>query len=184
MEGKIVFQGKSKGGILFKIRYPKLSDVEKVWHYMNKLSEEKTFIRYQGEKVSFEEEKEYIQSKLKEINNNKSVVLFLIVNEKVMGICGIDLLDKTENHVAKLGLSIDQELRGQGLGEKLIISTMEESKNNLNKLQIIKLEVKKPNNIAIKLYKKLGFKKYGHLPKGTTHQGEYVDEIMMFKRVT
>lgn len=183
MEGKIVFQGKLKKRISFKIRYPKPSDVKKVCCYMNKLSEEKTFIRYQGEKISFREEKKYIQNKLKEINNNRSVVLFLIVNEKIMGICGIDLLDKTENHVAKLGLSINQELRGQGLGEKLITQTMEESKNNLNKLQIIKLEVKQPNNIAIRLYKKLGFKKYGRLPKGTTHQGEYVDEIMMFKRV-
>lgn len=183
MERKIVKKGKSTNGTSFTIRYPKATDVVGVWKYINKLSKEKTYIRFQGEEIPLEDEEKYVKECLKKISENKSVVLFLIVDNKIHGICGVDLHDKTENHIASLGLSVDRSVRGQGLGKELLEVIIEEAKKKLKGLHIIKLDVKHPNTIAINLYKQLGFEQYGHLPHGTIHQDEFVDMIFMYKKV-
>lgn len=183
MEGKVVRQGQSKTGTSYVIRYPKANDAESAWRYINRLSQEKTFIRFQGEQISFEDEKKYIVNKLKEIEEKKGIILFLEVNDEIHGICNLDLQDRTESHVALLGLSVDQTVRGQGLGKALIETSISEARTHLPGLKIITLAVKSPNAIAIKLYEKFGFKQYGYLPKGTTHRGKLVDEFLMYLNV-
>ncbi len=183
MKTDIAEEGLSKQGAAYTICYLSADDVEGVWEYINKLSQERTYIRFQGEKISLEDEEKHIQKKIREISENKSVVLLLLVDNKVHGICNIDLHDRTESHIASLGLSVDQTIRGQGLGKKLLHNSIEEAKKKLTGLRIITLEVKQPNTIAISLYKKFGFEQYGYLPQGTTHQDEFVDEVLMYKCV-
>ena len=47
--GKIVHRGKTKKGLDIVIRYPVEVDVEMLLKYINSLSKECTFIRFQGE---------------------------------------------------------------------------------------------------------------------------------------
>lgn len=183
MEEHIIHQGKSNKGISYVIRYPQEHDSNEVWRYINKLSKEKTFVRFQGEVISLEDEIKYIANIQSNIAKNKSVVLFLVIDNSIHGICNIDLHDKTESHVASLGISVDHDVRGQGLGKVLMQVTIEEAKKKLENLKIIKLELKEPNTVAFHLYTELGFLQYGYLPKGTSHQGDYVDEIFMYKEV-
>jgi RimJ/RimL family protein N-acetyltransferase len=183
MENQIVIEGKSKTDRPFLIRYPGKQDAQEMCEYINKLSQERTYIRFQGEVISLEEEEKYLNSKLQQIEQHKSVDLLLIIDNKIHGICGVEMFDRTEDHVGLFGLSVDQSVRGEGLGEILMQTTLDEAKKHLHGLRIIKLEVKHPNTIAYQLYEKLGFKKYGHLPLGTKHQNEFVDEIFMYKEV-
>ena len=56
----IVEEGESKKGMVFTIRYPKSDDAVSVWEYINRLSKERTYIRFQGEEISLEKEGKYI----------------------------------------------------------------------------------------------------------------------------
>lgn len=173
-----------KSNLDFVIRYPKQSDLKSINKYINKLSKEKTYIRLQGEQISLKEEKKWLQDKLKNIKNKKCVVLIITKEKAVFGICNVDLHDKTESHVASLGLSVDSMIRGMGLGEKLLTSSINEATKNFKNIKLITLRVQSDNKVAINLYKKLGFIKYGYLPNGTTHKGKYKDEIFMYKKIT
>lgn len=183
MKTQNMYEGITQEGIHYSLRYPKSDDGKAVWTYINELSKEKTYIRFQGEEIPLKDEEKYVENKIIEIKEKKCVVLFLMIENKVKGICAIDLLDKTENHVARLGISVSRETRGKGLGEILMTQTIDEAKKQLPGLKIIKLEVKHPNTTAITLYKKLGFLQYGYLPQGTSHHGKLVDEIFMYKLI-
>jgi hypothetical protein len=78
-----VKEGTAKDGTKFLIRSPEVGDVESVWKYINRLSKEKTFIRFQGEELTIKQEEEFIAKSLKEREEGKGVMLFLIVGGEV-----------------------------------------------------------------------------------------------------
>ncbi len=178
----IVSEGVTAKGLHYVIRYPEMDDVRSAWEYINRLSKERTFVRFQGEEVSMEDEERFITHKRTAIREQRGVTLFLVVNDAVMGISSVDLNDKTENHVAVFGISIDASVRGHGLGEVLMRATMAEAETNLADLKIITLRMKAPNAAARSLYEKVGFTEYGLLPQGTQHAGAYVDDVLMYYR--
>ncbi len=176
---RIVTEGTTKNGTPYTIRYPEIADVESAWRYINRLSKERTFVRVQGEEVTLEEEQKFITKLIEKVEVGKAAALFLIVNGEVHGLCNIEMQDKTESHIAKLGLGVDAASRGQGFGRLLMETTIDEAKK-LEGLQKIILTVKAPNSLAKSLYEKLGFVEFGMLPKGTRHQGELVDSHHMY----
>ena len=63
---KIIYQDKTKTGKEILIRYPETGDLEEMLNFINELSDERTFIRYQGEHETLESEKKYLESRLEE----------------------------------------------------------------------------------------------------------------------
>ncbi|MBI4097434.1 MAG: GNAT family N-acetyltransferase [Candidatus Levybacteria bacterium] len=183
MEGKVVYQGKSKKGNAFIIRYPVMGDVRKTWEYINKISKEKTFIMYQGEEISLEHETDYLTKQLQKIAKNQSVVLLVFIGEKLIGISGIDMRDRATSHQGVFGISIDRDFRGEGIGKKLIEIIIKEAKEKIPQLKIISLGVFGDNPKACKIYESFGFVELGRLPEGILHNGKYVDHIYMYKAV-
>ncbi|MDO8429284.1 MAG: GNAT family protein [Candidatus Daviesbacteria bacterium] len=209
MEGKIVITSKTKDGLDFItaspkprafrpgmkekkgfkiprkliIRYLTKDDAEAMWEYINVLSKEQTFITFQGEQISLEDETKYLIGQLENIKNQKSVQLLVFIEKKMVGVSGIEMKAKIEGHVGKFGISIAKEFRGQGIGKMLMEAVLNEAKANLPALKIVELDVFANNPLAIQLYEKLGFQKFGELPEGVLHRGEYVGHIYMYKRV-
>lgn len=210
MEGKTVFEGLSKKRSRILIRYPLANDASAMREYINTLSKEQTFIRFQGEKMSLTDEIKYLKSQLKRIkriNKNQTVQLFVIHNnksstffsrsldphdkprgfkkvlDKIIGICAVDMKDKTESHEGVFGLSVASEFRGEGIGSLLMKLTLEEALKKMLELKIITLGVFSNNSLAMDMYKKFGFIEYGRLPKGVFHRGQYVDHVYMYKNV-
>lgn len=125
---KIIFQGKSRKGTNFVIRYPKMSDLKELWRYVNRLSQEKTFVMYQGERVSLKEEKMWLKNSLEKIKNKQEVGLSVFVGDKVIGMCGIRLGKRIQKHIGNLGISISKEYRGEGIGRVFLAETIKEAK--------------------------------------------------------
>ncbi len=182
MEGKVVFEGESKTGDKLLIRYPTKHDLDALLTYINALSKEQTYIRYQGEEITLEEETQYLTSQLKRIEQKQSVQLLVFSEGELIGNTSIDLFDKTESHKGLLGISIAKDYRGKGIGKLLLKHILEEVKT-LPKLRIITLAVYSVNNLAIEMYKKFGFVEYGRLPNGVHYRGNFIDEILMYKPV-
>lgn len=181
--GKVVFESKTKDGRDFILRYPKTSDLEQLYKYINKLSLEQTFIRFQGEQVTLEQEKEVLDRWLKLISENKMVQLLATSEVELIGVCDLVLQEKTESHVGIFGITVAKEFRNQGLGKILMEKVFEEAEKNLPNLKIIELTCFANNNAALKLYREAGFQEFGRLPGGLSRKGEYIDQIYMFKKI-
>ena len=150
-----------------------------MWEYINTLSKEKTFIRFQGEKISLKEETVYLDTMLKKIEAKKAVKILAFCEKELIGICDVNIQDKTERHIGLFGITIKKEWRNKGIGKKLMDLTINEARNNLKGLQLIILGVFANNPKAIKMYHRFGFKKYGLLPNGVYLQDKLVDHINM-----
>ena len=180
---KIIYQGKTRSGKEFVIRYPEMDDLEKLLNFINELSDERTFVRYQGEHETLESERKWLEGRLKEIEDKKSVHLLAFSENKLIGACEIHLRDKTEKHIGILSITVAKDLRGEGIGKTLMDLIIKESGKELPGLKIITLEVYSTNDIARKLYEKLGFIVYSTLPNGITRSGKFEDSILMYKNV-
>jgi RimJ/RimL family protein N-acetyltransferase len=183
MKDKIIFQGKTKTGLDLIIRYLKLSDVQLLTDFINKISQEKTFITFQGEQSSLKDEKKYVAGKIKNIKNKKSVHLLGFINNELVANSDIDMKEKVFSHIGNFGLIVAKKYRGEGIGKIIMNAVLEESEKNIKDLKIVILGVFANNPIAQNLYKKLGFIEYGRLPEGLKHKGNFVDEILMYKKI-
>jgi RimJ/RimL family protein N-acetyltransferase len=179
--GTIVYKGKTKIGTDILIRYPAKTDVMEMTRYINTLSKERTFVRFQGEQQSIQEERKYLRSLLKKIKERKAITLLIFHDGLLIGSSGIEMRDKAEYHVGNFGISIAKDYRGEGMGTLLMRLVLEEAKKHLPNLKLCVLGVCEGNDIAHAMYKQFGFIEYGKLPKGVKHKEEYVDHIYMYK---
>lgn len=180
---KIVYQGKTKTGKEIIIRYPEISDLDEMLKYINELSDEKTFVRYQGEYETLESETKYLKSRLEAIENKRAVHLLAFFNNKLIAATDVHMKDKTERHVGILGISVAKDFRGEGLGNLLMQLILKEARKEIPELKIVTLEVYSTNDIAQKMYEKFGFERYGLLPEGITRGGKFEDAILMYKNI-
>jgi RimJ/RimL family protein N-acetyltransferase len=180
---KIVYQGKTKSGKNILVRYPKIGDLKKLLDYINILSDEKTFITYQGEHENIKSEGKWLKGQLKDIKNKKTAYLLAFYGDRLIGSCEIHLGDKVAKHVGEFGITIAKDFRGDGLGKILMDLVMREAKKELSELKIVTLEVYSTNDIARSLYKKIGFVEYGSLPDGLFRKNSFEDSVLMYKKV-
>lgn len=165
------------------VRYPIESDAEEMLRYINALSQEKTYIRAQGEQLTIEHEKKYLTSQLEKIAKKNAVKLLLFIDTLLIGVAGIEMLERTERHTGVLGISIDKAYRGEGFGNLLMKLLETEAKANIPELEIVTLCVFAKNVTGKAMYEKFGYKVYGYLPKGIKYKEQYDDLILMYKTV-
>jgi RimJ/RimL family protein N-acetyltransferase len=182
-QGQIVFVGKSKQGKNITLRYIEDADAGILCQYINALSQERTFIHFQGEQITLEEETAYIKEQVERMKHHRTVQLVALCENTIMGVAGLDMKDSAENHVGEFGISIAQGYRGEGIGTLLMDAVLKEAEENIPELQIVVLDVFSNNTTAIAMYEKFGFVTYGRLPNGMQHSGVFVDTIKMYRNV-
>lgn len=184
--GKIVKTFTTKKGKEAVIRYPKWEDLSQMLSFINRISLEDTYVTFSGEVVTEEGEMYYLAEMFKGMEIGDNVYLSCFVENQFAGSCSIlrDMLGRRRSyHVGVYGITIAKDFRGEGIGEELSVATIEEAKNMISGLTLLRLQMYGPNVVARHLYEKLGFVEYGKLPEGVWYQGEYVDEIIMYKRI-
>lgn len=179
---KVIFKGQTADGIPYIIRYPKRTDLQELWRYINELSKEQTFISFQGEEITLKDERSFLNDALKKIRERKGLMLIAESESKIIGVSDVRMGVRISSHIGTFGISIAKDFRGKGIGKKLIKTIIAESKK-LAGIKIIELECFASNTAACELYKSCGFKEYGRLPKGLSHKGSYVDDILMYYEI-
>lgn len=183
MDNKIIYKTITKTGKTLTFRYPTIDDLQTVTDFINRASKEKTFITFQGEEIKLEEEKKWLESTIKKIESNEKVYIMAFVDGKLAGGSDIELGSFTKRHNGLFGIIVDNNYRGEGVGEALMKLVISESKKNIKELRIIILECFADNFIGRNLYKKMGFVEYGLLPNALKRKGKYMDEVLMYKKV-
>ena len=98
--------------------------------------------------------------------------------EEVVGWCDISSLrHEGFGHCGSLGMGVQRDFRGRGIGTRLIERTIDKAKEM--GLERIELDVFASNRPAIKLYEKLGFVVEGVKVKARKLDGVYDDLVDM-----
>jgi len=180
---EIIFKGKSKKGKEIVIRYPEKADLQELLNFINELSQEKTFILYQGEVINEEYEIKYLDSILKQIEEKTRVHLLVFCNNKLIGGAELSKDRLARKHVGIFHMAVLKDFRSEGIGKILMSQVLEEGLKVISGLKIISISVFADNPIARKLYESFGFVECGKLPKGVKHGNEFIDEILLYKGV-
>ena len=104
-------------------------------------------------------------------DRNRIVGLYILHPNNV-GRCG---------HISNASYAVKKGLRGQGVGEKLVIHSLNKAKELGFKIMQFNAVVKS-NKPALRLYKKLGFVQLGTIPNGfLMKDGNYEDIIPHYR---
>lgn len=177
--GAILFHETQDGHDVL-IRYPVIEDARGMMEYINALSQERTYILAQGKEFTFEEEKEYVRDKIKEIEKGLCVKGLLFVDGVLAGISEVDAhtTEYADAPQGGFGISIAQPFRGNGYGKLLMRTVLDEARRVLP-IRMIVLKHFGNNSVARKMYESFGFVEVGRIPGGSLHRGEYVDDVTM-----
>lgn len=105
----------------------------------------------------------------------------VVKNGKIVGIASVTKGEHdVQKHLAGLGIGLSKEHRGYSIGKKLMRILILSAKKELQ-TEILHLSVYSKNRVAINLYKNLGFRKYGKLPKAIRIGKNYQTGIFMYK---
>jgi ribosomal protein S18 acetylase RimI-like enzyme len=79
-------------------------------------------------------------------------------------------------HVGVLGIALHKDFRGKGVGTQLMRHVLERCRG---RFEVVELTVFSTNEPAKKLYRKMGFRYVGTLPKSVKRGDRYFDEDLM-----
>lgn len=164
------------------IRAIQKSDLKKAPEFLkfiNSFVEEGAMLTM-NKKISLKEEKEFLKEMLRGSNKKDCVYLVAECGKEIAGTSRIVLGKGSGRHVGTFGITIYKDYRGIGLGKYLMSEIIKFAKKQLKELKIINLQVFAENKPAVSLYKKMGFKIAGKIPKQRVHKGKLSDEFIMF----
>ncbi|MEM3467728.1 MAG: GNAT family N-acetyltransferase [archaeon] len=169
----------AKDGTQFLIRKPRSTDAKALLEYYNTLLEERPIGIHHRENVTLSSEKGYLKDCLRKIRDGSGMFYCVEKDKKIVGLASACIGEYLDiKHFADLSISILKEYRNKGLGSKLVQLLIEWAKKK--KLEFIMLELFSKNKGAIRLYRRLGFKKVATLPNYIKRGKEHQDEIVMY----
>jgi RimJ/RimL family protein N-acetyltransferase len=171
---------KIKTGETITVRSTSEKDAKNIYLYVDRaISETDFFIMQPGErKFSVDKERKFIERIL---DNPGWVGILAELDGEVAGYLYIDNDSrKRVSHVGNLHMSVASKYRRLGIGSILLDKAVDWAKDNPG-LEKICLSVFSTNEIAVRLYKKNGFKEEALRKKQyKIAEGSYVDEIIMY----
>ena len=154
-----------KNGKKAVLRNGEYADGAAVYESFNQTHAETDYMLSYPDENSFnaEQEADFLKEKA---DSDNEVEIIAVVDGKVVGSAGIEAIGSKYKvkHRAEMGIGIEKEYWGLGLGKAFMEACIECAKEAGYKQ--IELNVVAENERAIALYKNFGFKEFGRNPKG------------------
>ncbi len=126
--------------------------------------------------VNYQSSENFVQKSLSDPN---SIQLVAEIEGKVVGTCGININSNPKiNHVANLGIMVDENYHRRGVGTALLEAILKIC-DDWYMLKRVNLGVFESNQSAIKLYEKHGFVIEGVKQCAFKRYGKYENEVIM-----
>ncbi|HAH43294.1 GNAT family N-acetyltransferase [Gimesia sp.] len=157
----------------FRVRQIELDDLAGFREALTRVAAERKYL-LTVEPPSLENMEAYVRHNIEQ-NHAQYVAL---VEQRIVG--WADLIPharETVRHVARLGMGVLPECRGQGIGNQLLERAMAHAwEQGLKRLE---LEVFSTNEVALNLYRKHGYQVEGVKRFARCIDGEYQDIVVM-----
>lgn len=179
--GQIIKELKSKSGYDITLRLINKDDAKGILRMWNSIVREDDFIM-DIKPDTLKSEIKWVEEEITKLKKHQKIQLIAIYNNKIIGQCALQKAKGRKTHVAKYGLSIMDGFRSQSIGTILSEETIKLAKKYLG-IKLIKLSLMEDNKRALRLYKKLGFKKVGIIPGAVLKKGRYIGQLYMYKEL-
>ncbi len=179
---KIITKFTSKENKVIEIIEPSFSYIHPLLEFVNRLVIEDTFLSLSGKPKSLAEEKLWLKNTIEEIKRGKSLYFWAKYDNRIVGSVSITKGLERSLHVGEVGLMVDKDHRGKGIGRFLLELILKEAQRL--DIKIATLKVFEENVVGIKLYQRLGFKNFGNLSNGVFRKGKYSNNIYMYKKLS
>lgn len=129
--------------------------------------------------TTIESETKWIE---KHIKNPYYIAIVAILDNEIIGLIDFSNGHKQRiAHTGDFGMSVNKSARSLGIG-KILLKTLIDWAKTTDKIEKINLRVHSDNEIALGLYKKMGFEIEGIQKKDLKYgPGKYVDTVLMGK---
>ena len=180
----------TKKGREVEIWEPTIERLDDLLEFVNRLVAEDSFLSLTGEPKKIEEERLWLKGNIENIKAGKTIFIWAIYQKskfsnekKIIGQCDLVRGGSRDPHIGTIGLMVDKDFRGEGIGRFLIEYILKQAKK-IPGLKIVKLHIFDDNEVAKSLYQKLGFKEFARLPNGFYRKEKYTDALQMYKNIT
>jgi RimJ/RimL family protein N-acetyltransferase len=160
-------------------REPVKGEAKALMRFINPFVDERMSGLLINKKVSLKNEVKWLESRLGEIRSRSVVMLLVELDGRVVGSCHMGRLSGKHSHRAVMGVALSREIRGKGVGEALMRRAMALGLGRFRGIETIELSTFAYNDRAQSLYRKLGFKEYGRVPRSAKEGDAYFDEVLM-----
>jgi len=167
---------RAKDGREVVLRSIKWEDLDDCLEFINSLVEEGADILV-DKKGSIEEEAEWLGKRLARVVRGEIIDIVAEVGGKMVANSEVEKRSGLMSHVGYLGIAIKADCRGIGIGTQIMQALVEESRKA--GLKVLVLDAFATNKTAQALYRKMGFKDAGIIPKAICKNGKYIDSIRM-----
>jgi ribosomal protein S18 acetylase RimI-like enzyme len=170
-----------KDNSVVTLRFPNPNDIQNILDLVNELVEEDTFFLV-TEKMTYEQEKEFLAPVFKDIEKGRSFFLYAFDGETCLGWVNASEVSPRSTHVRELGIALKKEYRGKGLGKTLMEEAMNLVKTELG-CSLVILTVGEENQPGVGLYRKLGFVEAGFIPNAVKFYGKVMGQFTFYKEL-
>lgn len=177
--GEVIKTCTSKKGKLVTFRYLHPRDLDDMLRYVNQLIDEDTFIGIYGKKLTRLEESEFLTQELKDMKAGIKSHIVVEVDGRYAGSAQIRPQElRRKKHGADIGMSLAKDSRDQGIGTELLTVLIQEARRM--GFRLLTLGCFENNDIALHVYRKMGFKIAGIIPESIHYKESYVGEVIMY----
>jgi len=167
-----------KDGRTAILRHVEWRDLDDILDVFNSVAEEE-MTKYLGvvEKRRKEDYVRVFSRIMADVELRKEIRIVAEVESRVVGYVSVKVDGGSFGHRAWLGILVKKEFRDLGLGTELMGAAIEESRKR--GLKLLLLETSSLNARAIRVFKKVGFREVGRIPKGLRLNKKFTDTIIM-----
>lgn len=173
---------KLKDGRELTLRKAEKGDAANILAYLNQVGGESDNLLFgkNGMQLPVEAEEEFIES----VNACKTSVMLVGLVENEIACVGSVSASSRERiaHLGELAVSVAKKYWRLGIGEALMKEMIAFARQT-GQLKTLYLGVRDGNDGAIALYHKLGFVEYGRFPGFFHINGQFQDELLMYKEL-
>ena len=146
-------------GIRLVFREPRTGDADGLMTFINSVIREPMSGIVLDEEIGPEEEERWLEDRLRKVSEGVAVDLLVEGGGMVLGNCDIVRRIGKERHVADMGIALSRDIRGKGIGRRLMESTIRVARERMHGLEKIRLSAFGYNERALALYESLGFRR-------------------------
>jgi len=166
------------------IRTLKRNDILALTNFANTLSREKETNPNLGivsldKRVTQKEELEFLDRIISGRRAKEEISLAAFDGERMVGHCHLSRRKQRDvRHTGVFGISVIEGYREVGIGSRLAAEVLGQAPKM--GVWVVELEVMDINDVAIRLYEKIGFRRAGIIPNKILRKRRHIDIVVMY----